>query len=149
MLAHKAGEVGTSGREEAYSPASHNHFLEAAGNLSVVKTDDDLKQLLKKSGNRPVVVNFGASWCEHCKLMVPELAKISKEFPKPLYVVADVDLLPETSKHVKYTPTFTVFHRSRKIDEFWGSNVQKLRDHIWLHEDLCDPPLPKAVPAKR
>lgn len=39
----------------------------------------------------------------------------------------------EVVKGVTYTPTFAVYKKGRKVDQFFGANEQQLRDHIWLH----------------
>ena len=36
-------------------------------NLVGADGDDALRALLKTAGRRPVVVEFGAQWCDHCK----------------------------------------------------------------------------------
>lgn len=36
---------------------------------------------------------------------------------------------------MKYTPHFAFFKNGRKVDEFYGDDVQRLRDRMWLHND--------------
>lgn len=112
-----------------------------------------------------MVVDFGASWCDHCRGMLPAVMGLTEKFAKHLFVLADVDSVPDTAADVRYTPTFSFYRRNRKVrlhtttyppapgglcaadggngirrgrvqvDEVYGVNQQQLHDHIWLHED--------------
>lgn len=62
-----------------------------------------------------MVVDFGASWCDHCRGMLPAVVALTEAFPRPLFVLTDVDQVPETAADVRYTPTFAFFHRNRKV----------------------------------
>lgn len=97
------------------------------------KNDEDFKEILRFASARTVITNFGAVWCDHCKMMYPEFMRLSEEFTQPLYVVTDVDAVPFTSKDIRYTPTFSFYKKGKKVDEIFGSNQQQLRDHVWLH----------------
>mmetsp|Transcript_16153 Transcript_16153/g.35102 ORF Transcript_16153/g.35102 Transcript_16153/m.35102 type:complete len:140 (-) Transcript_16153:322-741(-) len=104
-------------------------------NLVGARTDDELTGLIKKTDSRTLVVDYGAPWCEHCKHILPAFVKLTQKFTRPLFVVADVDSVPEVSKDVRYTPTFSFYSRGKKVDEIYGVNRQQLQDHIWLHSD--------------
>lgn len=81
------------------------------------------------------VVNFGSSWCSHCHKMFPHYLNLTSLFPKLKYAVAQVDFMVEAPRGITYTPTFAVYRKGRKVDQFYGANEQQLRDHLWLH---CD-----------
>ena len=81
------------------------------------------------------VVNFGSSWCAHCHKMFPHFLSLTHVFPQLKYAVAQVDYMTEAPRGIVYTPTFAVFRRGRKVDQFFGANEQQLRDHLWLHAD--------------
>mmetsp|Transcript_63994 Transcript_63994/g.202485 ORF Transcript_63994/g.202485 Transcript_63994/m.202485 type:complete len:137 (-) Transcript_63994:1171-1581(-) len=104
-------------------------------NLFGVKTDEELREVMKDAGDRPVVVDFGAPWCDHCKEMIPHFMKVSEEHPKAIFAIADVDRVPEISKNIKFTPTFAFYKKGKMVDEIFGANKQSLRDHLWLHLD--------------
>lgn len=40
-----------------------------------------------------------------------------------------------TAQDINYSPHFAFFRAGRKVDEFYGNNIQRLRDRIWLHDD--------------
>ena len=51
------------------------------------------------------------------------------------FVLADVDTLPETAEHVRFTPTFTFYRKGRKVDEIAKIKPRALRDRMWMHAD--------------
>ena len=51
------------------------------------------------------------------------------------YVLAQLDYLDMELKGIRYSPTFAVFHRGRKVDQFYGSEPRQLADHVWLHSE--------------
>ena len=60
----------------------------------------------------PVLVDFSAPWCAPCKLMVPVLKDLSKEFAgKVKFVSVDVDQATRTALHynVNALPSFILF----------------------------------------
>lgn len=83
-----------------------------------------------------VVINYGSSWCAHCHKLFPHFLTLSNAFPSLKYAVAQVDYLHNAVKSITYTPTFAIFRKGRKVDEFYGANQQQLRDRLWLHADV-------------
>ena len=67
--------------------------------------------------------------------MFPAFISFSSEFPIFKYAVAQVDYMTTSPSGIEYTPTFAVFKKGRKVDQFFGVNPQQLRDHLWLHSD--------------
>mmetsp|Transcript_31370 Transcript_31370/g.43528 ORF Transcript_31370/g.43528 Transcript_31370/m.43528 type:complete len:136 (+) Transcript_31370:211-618(+) len=102
-------------------------------NLVGATSDFELQTLIKQTQDKPVIVDFGAAWCDHCKGILPAFVRMTQEFSKPLFVLTDVDNVPTESKDIRYTPTFSFYNKGRKVDELYGVNQQQLRDHIWLH----------------
>jgi thioredoxin 1 len=70
--------------------------------------------------------------------MLPHFLALTSAFPRLKYAVAQVDFMEAAARGVTYTPTFSVFRRGRRVDSFYGSNQQQLRDHLWLHNDRED-----------
>merc|ERR1712226_697232 len=104
-------------------------------NMVGARTDEELRAALGGSDmqQKQVLVSFGSSWCTHCHEMFPHFLKLSKKFSEYKYVVAQVDYMQEEAKSVRYTPTYSFFSKGKKVDEFFGSDEQRLRDHLWLH----------------
>ncbi len=55
------------------------------------------------------------------------------QHPDHKYVIAQVDYMKDALQGIKYTPTFAVYKKGRKVDQFFGPSVQQLQDRIWLH----------------
>jgi len=50
---------------------------------------EELQSLLKRDGNRPLLVNFWATWCDPCRDEFPELVQIDTRYrPKGLDFIA-------------------------------------------------------------
>lgn len=48
-------------------------------------------------------------------------------------MVAQLDFMQQEAKDIKFTPTYAFYKQGKVVDQFWGSDPQQLRDHIWLH----------------
>uniref|UniRef100_A0A061QZI0 Thioredoxin 1 n=1 Tax=Tetraselmis sp. GSL018 TaxID=582737 RepID=A0A061QZI0_9CHLO len=68
--------------------------------------------------------------------MLPHYMSLTKQFPRFQYAVAQVDYMKSEVKGLKYTPTYSFYHKGRKVDEFFGSDRQRLQDHLWLHSSM-------------
>nr|AFK40302.1 unknown [Lotus japonicus] len=104
-------------------------------NLKSASGDDDFTDILThiKSSKSPAVINYGASWCRVCSQILPAFCRLSNDFPKLSFIYADIDECPETTQHIRYTPTFQFFRDGEKVDEMYGTGEQRLRDRLWLH----------------
>ncbi|CAH9135623.1 unnamed protein product [Cuscuta epithymum] len=79
------------------------------------------------------VINYGASWCRVCSQILPVFCDLSNSFPKLSFVYADIDDCPETTQHVRYTPTFHFYQDGERVDEMIGAGEERLHDRLWLH----------------
>ena len=57
------------------------------------------------------------------------------QHPEHMFVVAQVDSMKDALQGIRYTPTFAVFRKGRKVDQFFGPSAQQLRDRVWLHSE--------------
>ncbi|EIE23752.1 hypothetical protein COCSUDRAFT_63276 [Coccomyxa subellipsoidea C-169] len=80
-----------------------------ATNVAAARTDDELRSLLLKGKD--------------------------KTHPEHKYVVAQVDSMKDALQGIRYTPTFAVYRKGRKVDQFFGPSPQQLRDRVWLQSD--------------
>ena len=61
-------------------------------------TDDTFEQLVLKN-EKPVVVDFWATWCGPCKMVAPEMEKLAAKYDGAVDVVkVDVDANPGLSQ---------------------------------------------------
>ena len=60
-------------------------------------TDETFEQLVLKN-DKPVIVDFWATWCALCKIVAPEIEKIANKYEGAIDVVkVDVDANPRIS----------------------------------------------------
>ncbi|KAK6123630.1 hypothetical protein DH2020_042629 [Rehmannia glutinosa] len=74
------------------------------------------------------VINYGAS----CQIL-PVFCQLSSKFPKLSFVYVDIDECPETTQHIRYTPTFHFYRDGERVDEMFGAGEDRLHDRLWLH----------------
>ncbi|KAL3132923.1 hypothetical protein ABBQ38_006837 [Trebouxia sp. C0009 RCD-2024] len=104
-------------------------------NVSTARTDDELGSKLHRDQGKLVWAMFGSSWCHHCHELFPSVYEISKKFPKNDFVVAQMDYMDAAVQGIRYTPTFRLYRKGRRLDEFIGTDAQRVEDHVWLWSD--------------
>ncbi|KAF9998002.1 hypothetical protein BGZ80_004053 [Entomortierella chlamydospora] len=78
---------------------------------------------LIQSGKK-VIVNFTASWCGPCKLIVPKFEELSKKYSDIEFVKVDIDKLRDVSHRAGITsmPTFQTYYNGLKSSQFVGAS---------------------------
>ncbi|XP_024518113.1 thioredoxin-like 3-3 [Selaginella moellendorffii] len=99
------------------------------GNLVSARNNEQFKSLLDRAKASKKTVSL----CVMCKQMLPTFCNLSNEYPRSLFIYADIDECPDETKDVRYTPTFRFYSNGDKVDEFYGVGAQRLRDRVWLH----------------
>lgn len=73
--------------------------------------------------DKPVVVDFWATWCQPCKKLSPIIEEIAEEMGEQI-TVAKVDLDAQRMLgamfQVMSIPTVMIFKNGEKVDEFQG-----------------------------
>lgn len=72
------------------------------------------------AGDKPVLVEFFATWCPHCQRMMPIMEELKKRMGKKLKVVQlDIDSPANREAVGQYrvdsTPTFVLFSDGRQV----------------------------------
>jgi thioredoxin 1 len=90
---------------------------------TVTVTDDTFKNDVLSS-DKPVVVDFWATWCGPCKMVAPVLDEIAGENKDKITVAKiDIDQNPATARdyQVMSIPTLIVFSGGRPVKQIVGA----------------------------
>ena len=70
----------------------------------------------------PLVVDFWATWCAPCKMMLPILEQLSEELKgKAIIAKVDVDAEPEISQGITSVPTIKIYVGGTVVKELVGA----------------------------
>jgi len=94
--------------------------------------------IISGPADKLIVLDCFATWCGPCKVIAPEMLKMSNanEYKDRVdFYKIDVDEVPEVAQelNVRAMPTFMFFKDGQKVDEVVGANTKALRDTIQKH----------------
>lgn len=100
-------------------------------------TDASFEQDVMKS-DKPVLVDFTASWCGPCRMIAPIIEELAGEYAgKAVITKVDVDENPEISMNygIRSVPTLMIFKGGQVVDQIIGAVskdkiVAKLTPHL-------------------
>lgn len=95
--------------------------------MSVVHiTQNNFEQEVLKS-DKPVLVDFFASWCGPCKMLSPVIEKIAAEHPEYKICKVNVDEEPELAAafRVMSVPTLVSFKDGKAVGQSAGVKPEK------------------------
>src|SRR5579884_1705917 len=98
------------------------------------------QEVIRRSGEGPVVVDFWADWCQPCKTLTPVLEAAAGEKGVTL-VKVDVDANKALAREydVRGIPAVKAFKNGRVVAEFVGAKSRAAVD-VWL-EEVTKPPV--------
>jgi len=80
--------------------------------------------VLQGSHQVPVLVDFWASWCQPCKMLMPVLAKLAEEY-QGRFILAKINTEEQQAIAAQFgirsIPTVKLFRNGEPIDEFMGA----------------------------
>lgn len=108
--------------------------------MAEVKIDKDNfhKEVIKKSEEVPVVLDFWAAWCGPCQILGPVLEGLEEKYKgKFVLVKANIDDNPELSNQYKVSgiPDVKMFKNGNVVDEFVGA-IPEEQIKEWLDKNL-------------
>lgn len=107
--------------------------LEPGQTKVVVSLDDCQFQQFIQSAEKPVIVDFWASWCGPCMRVKPLFEEVAQELKEDyLFVTVNVDQSPElvARYEIEMIPTFKVIKKGEVVGTFSGGNKEYLIESI-------------------
>lgn len=98
-----------------------------AGKNVIELTDENFEAEVLKS-DRPVLVDFTATWCGPCKVLAPVVEGLANEFAGKYKVAKlDIDDAPDTTRKygVRSVPTVIVFKGGQKTGQHLGATTRE------------------------
>ncbi len=88
-------------------------------------TAENFEQVvIQGSMERPVLVDFWASWCQPCQMLMPVLAKLAEEY-QGRFILAKVNTEEQQTVAAQFgirsIPDVRLFHGGREVDGFTGA----------------------------
>ncbi|KAL8672657.1 MAG: hypothetical protein Q9168_002898 [Polycauliona sp. 1 TL-2023] len=75
-----------------------------------------------------MIIDCMATWCAPCKMIAPEIVKLSNTHTAARFYKLDIDEVPEVAESlgVRAMPTFAIFKEGKQIGEVVGAHVDVL-----------------------
>lgn len=101
-----------------------------------VVNDENFEQVVLKS-EKPVLVDFFATWCGPCRQMLPIVTELSEEMNKEIKIVKlDVDEAGKTAEkyEIQSIPTMILFKNGQVVSTRNGASTKsELQDWILIN----------------
>ena len=113
---------------ESFNNNSEDHSLNKDSVIIEVITENFMSDVIERSKETPVIVDFWAPWCEPCKQLTPVIEKIVKEKNGNVILAKmNIDESPEVAQQLKIQsiPAVMAFNEGQPVDGFIGVQPEK------------------------
>jgi thioredoxin 1 len=99
-------------------------------------SDANYDELITK-GEKPALLDFGATWCGPCKALEPAVAALAKEYGDRITISKlDIDEAPQTAQRfgIMAVPTVILLKGGKEVHRFTGvQSKEKIASLIQSH----------------
>lgn len=113
---------------ESFNNNSDNALANENPVIIEVITENFMAEVIERSKETPVIVDFWAPWCEPCKQLTPIIEKIIKEKNGDVILAKmNIDESPEVAQQLKIQsiPAVMAFNDGQPVDGFVGVQPEK------------------------
>lgn len=113
---------------ESFNNSSDNALTNENPVIIEVITENFMAEVIERSKETPVIVDFWAPWCEPCKQLTPIIEKIIKEKNGNVILAKmNIDESPEVAQQLKIQsiPAVMAFNDGQPVDGFVGVQPEK------------------------
>ena len=116
----------------------------------VVATQANFAELVARSHDVPVLIDFWASWCQPCQVLMPLLSKLAEEYAGG-FLLAKLNTEEEQQLAAQFgirsIPTVKLYRHGEAVDEFMGALPEsEIRAFLDRHvARASDPQIDQAV----
>jgi putative thioredoxin len=113
---------------ESFNNNSDNVLANENPVIIEVITENFMAEVIERSKETPVIVDFWAPWCEPCKQLTPIIEKIIKEKNGNVILAKmNIDESPEVAQQLKIQsiPAVMAFNDGQPVDGFVGVQPEK------------------------
>ena len=113
---------------ESFNNNSDNALANENPVIIEVITENFMAEVIERSKETPVIVDFWAPWCESCKQLTPIIEKIIKEKNGNVILAKmNIDESPEVAQQLKIQsiPAVMAFNDGQPVDGFVGVQPEK------------------------
>jgi thioredoxin len=118
--------------------------------MAIIITDENFEAEIGGK-DKPVLVDFFATWCEPCSVLGPILEKVAKDYEGRLvFAKANLDDIPLTAQKfgINQIPTVVLFGNGSPVSGFVGARPEEVVRE-WLEQFLKEAEKKVAVPAEK